>query len=216
MEAYWNTVDDCYFNGTGTLAYFGQAGLAIGLTGTPATTTSGSYITASASAVTSWTQADFISAMSAVKNVNTSRCKWVMSRQVYVAGPLRLATALTGKAAEGILTPQNTYMVPAQQRGEAPNGPKAYLYGEPVYFSQRMSVLTGADVNVVKAYYGDFETGSIIGHRTSIEIAQSMDYAFNKRALATRAFAEWAINICGDGRASSTTCGPIAALQTSS
>jgi len=109
----------------------------------------------------------------------------------------------------------NTYMVPSQQRGEAPAGPRAYLLGEPVYFSQKMSTVTSSDAGVIKAYYGDFITGSIIGHRTQLEIASSTEYAFNKRALATRGFGEFGVNICGDGRATSTQCGPICALSAS-
>ena len=213
MEAYWNTIDDIYFNGTGTSDYFDQAGLAIGLTGTPLSTTSGSYITASNSAVTSWTQSDYLSAMYAVRNLNTSRAKWVMSRQHFIGGPLRLATALSGNKVDNLLTPQNTFMVPSMQRGNSPSSPRAFLYGEPVHLCQRMNTTVASEANKIKAYYGDFVTGSIIGHRTQIEIASSTEYAFNKRALTTRGFAEWAINICGDGRSSASQCGPIAALQ---
>lgn len=222
MEAYWNTVDRCYFNGDGTstvvsgVSYFDQVGLAKGLTGTAGSTTSGSYYTASTNTMLSWTGGDYIAAMGRINNANMGRACWVMSRQAYMAGPLRLATqATTGMAPDTVLNPGNTYMVASQQRGAAPAGPRAYLYGEPVFFSQVMSTAV-ATANTILGYYGDFITGSIIGHRTSLEIASSTEYAFDKRALATRGFAEWAINICGDGRASSTQCGPITAIQTAS
>lgn len=220
MEAYWNLVDDCFFNGDGTSTYIDQVGLKIGLTGggtqNTASTQQGSYWTASSNTVSSWTTADFLAPMSLVKNLNTSRAVWIMSRQVYIQGALRLATAATTGMNPGfILNRDNTFMVPSQQRGEAPNGPRAYLLGEPVYFSQRMSTKTSSDAGVIKAFYGDFTTGTLIGHRTALEIASSSEYAFNKRALATRGFGEFGINICGDGRASATECGPICALSAS-
>lgn len=222
MEAYWNTVDECYFNGNGTstvssgISYFDQIGLAKGLTGTAGSTTSGSYFTASTNTMASWTGADYINAMARPNNFNTGRACWVMSRQAYMAGPLRIATqATTGMMPDTVLSPANTYMIPVQQRGAAPAGPKATLYGVPVFFSQRMSTAT-TTANTILGYYGDFITGSIIGHRTQLEIAQSTEYAFDKRALATRGFAEFAVNICGDGRASATQCGPITAIQTAS
>lgn len=223
MEAYWNTVDECYFNGDGTstvtngISYFDQIGLAKGLTGTAGSTTSGSYFTASTNTMASWVGSDYINAMGRIKNANWGRCCWVMSREAYMAGPLRLATqATTGMMPDTVLSPANTYMVPRNmERGPAAPGPKAYLYGVPVFFSQRMSTAT-TTANTILGYFGDFITGSIIGHRTQLEIAQSTEYAFDKRALATRGFAEFAVNICGDGRASATQCGPITAIQTAS
>lgn len=215
MEAYWNSVDDCLFIGDGSATYFNQIGLSKGLTGTAGSTTSGSYFTASANTMASWTSADYVNAMGRINNANWGRCIWVMSRQSYIAGPLRLATqATTGMTLDVLLGKENTFLLPSQQRGPAPAGPQAMLLGRPVFFSQRMSTAT-TTANTILAYFGDFVTGTIVGHRTQLEIASSEHYAFDKRALATRGFAEFAVNICGDGRATSTQCGPITAVQTS-
>jgi HK97 family phage major capsid protein len=224
MESYFNTVDDCYFLGDGTSTYYDQVGLATGLTGTPGSgissgSSSGSYQAAAATTWATITQGDFIRVMGAIRNANTGRCAWVMSRQAFINTALRIAsTAGTYGTAGGVrpsdvlLTPQNTYLAPQMPQG-ASGQPHASLMGYPVFFCQRLPVATATDT--VFAYFGDFQTGSIIGHRTQLEIASSTEYAFDKRALATRGFAEFAVNICGDGRSTSSQCGPIAGFQTS-
>lgn len=213
MESYWNTVDDCFFLGDGTATYFDQVGLAKGLTGVSGASNTGSYISGTGTSWATVVQSDFTKVMGSIKNANIGRACWVMSRQCYINTALRLATqATTGMVPDTLLSTANTYMIPRQQRGPGTGSPHATLLGEPVFFCQRLPVATATDT--VMGYYGDFITGSIVGHRTQLEVASSTEYAFNKRALATRGWSEFAINICGDGRASSTECGPIAAWQT--
>ncbi len=82
--------------------------------------------------------------------------------------------------------------------------------GFPVVFSQVMPIVTATTGNM--CFFGCFKAASMLGIRKEIAIATSNDYAFNADQMAIRAISRIAVNVHGDGRAS--TYGPITALKT--
>jgi HK97 family phage major capsid protein len=204
LQAYWENLDDCYFLGDASAAKFN-------ITGIKNAIPSGAALTSTSTTIGAAVAGDYLNCIGRVENVNSGRLTWVMSRQMFVQGPLRIAMATSGTSVGDVLTRGNTYLNPQTQNSFG-GQPHAYLFGYPVYFCQRLP--TVGTTGVTHAYFGDFMGGSMIGHRRSLEIVNDNSYAFNKRAVATRGYAEFAVNIHGDMKATASTYGPIVSLST--
>lgn len=194
-EAWQKSIDLSYFIGDGTSTYNGQVGLIGALP-------SGAYVAqASGSTWGAQTMADLENMIGRVENVDSSRLAWVCSRQYYYQVMVRLAMA------QGGVTVQETV---AGMNGGAGNADAMFL-GFPVYFTQVLPTATATSQKCV--YFGDFMGASMVGLRKELQVASSTDRYFDADQFAMRAIARFAINIHGDGRA--TTYGPVTALKTS-
>ena len=91
-----------------------------------------------------------------------------------------------------------------------PGTPMAYFNGWPVWESQTMPTATAASSKCL--YFGDFVGGSMVGLSKDLQIDISKEFGFDKYKTYMRAVTRFAINICGDGRAS--TYGNIVSLAT--
>lgn len=190
LEAYYKRCDQNYFLGDGTSTYNGDAGLAVALP-------SSAYL-AAGSAWSAVTKDAFSNAPGFVENADMSRCVWVMSRQAYYQTVVRLGLALGGNTASNFID---------GSFGKTMGS----ILGTPCYFSQVLPTASPA-TTVPWAYFGDFTGASMLGIRTQLEITPSSEAGFAQNQIWTRGVAEIAVNIHGDGRAS--TYGPIVALKT--
>lgn len=186
--------DQDYFLGDGTATYGGHVGLATGLP-------SGAYLASTSNTWAATTLADVMQLPASVENVNPARCEWRCSRQYFFSVLKRLALAAGGTTAEEMLSKKGLR-----------DGADFMFLGDPGRFVQIMPRATA--VSTSHLYYGDFVGGSMLGIHTELRIKTSSEYAFNTDQEAFRAISRIAVNIHGDGRA--TTVGPIAALKTGS
>jgi len=186
--------DNAYFLGDGTSTYGGQSGLISALP-------SGAYINASGGTWASITLADLDNMPGSVVNVDPTRFAYVSSRQFFHQVAKRLARAAGGVTAEEIVKANGL---------NSGSGPDATFGGYPWYFAQVMPTATAATTK--SCYFGDFMGASMLGIHTDVRIAVDNSLKFDYDQVAFRAVSRIAVNIHGDGRAS--TVGPIAALVT--
>lgn len=188
--------DAAYFVGDGTATYGGQVGLKTGL---PA----GAYLAAGATwAANTLTSATL--APGSVENVHPyMRNSWVMSRQAFYQVFGRLFNAGGGN--------KNIDLAVYSLANPGANGANASINGDPVYFSQALPTTTPSS-GVPWAYYGNFQSATMLGVHTDLRIVSDPSPYFTSDQMAFRAISRFAVNIHGDGRGS--TVGPIAALKT--
>lgn len=202
LEAYWNRIDGDYFNGTGAAASGNQIGLAGYFLG--AYTGSIIYTTSNAWATT--TKDNFESLLGVVTNCNPARFAFVMSRQAFALTAMRLAIAVGGTQPGQFLSAR---YIDGSNMGQ--------LLGYPVYFSASLPTATPssssgtATAASIWCYFGDFQGSTMVGIRDQLEITPSEHAGFVNNQIWTRGVGDVAVNIHGDGRASSA--GPIAALS---
>jgi HK97 family phage major capsid protein len=103
---------------------------------------------------------------------------WVMSRQFYESVPMKLLAAAGGNTIQTI--------------ADGLTGEPRFL-GNPVVFSQVMP--RAAAVSVVVAMFGNFPLGAAMGDRRQLEIAESIEYAFNTDQIALRGIERVGFNI---------------------
>lgn len=184
--------DQDYFLGDGSATYGGHFGLAAALP-------TSAYIAAAGSTFVSATLVNYETMQASVENINPSRCVWRCSRQVFFGSMKPLALAAGGTTAAEVMGAKGVR-----------EGADFMFLGDPGKFVQIMPRATAASTTF--AYYGDFIGASMLGIHTELRVKSSEEYAFNTDQQAFRAISRIAVNIHGDGRA--TTVGPIAALKT--
>lgn len=182
-------IDDHYFNGDGSATYNNHVGLKAGLP-------SGAYLTATAGWA-NYTPGDILKLAGSIQNVGQGQViKYVSSRQFFV------------QVAQ-------TKQIATSQFKDFIGGPvgdsDASFMGYPWYFAQVLPQTTDSTSGSKFVYAGAFAAGSAIGDREDLRINESDDVYFADDAKALRASTRFAINIHGDGRAS--TVGPIACLS---
>ena len=137
--------------------------------------------------------------------VNSNRLKWAGSRQHFYQVCNRLQVA----------TSQFVQLV-----GPAMGGADRSYLDLPYHFAQvnwevpAATVTPQTNSGTYNLFVGDFEGGSKIGIRDTIDIKFSEHYQFAKGLLAWRGTMRYDINIHLSGR-SSETYGPILALKNS-
>jgi HK97 family phage major capsid protein len=181
--------DQIYFLGDGSATYGGFNGLANALP-------SGAYI--SGVAWGSITTANIQNAMGSVQNVKNGNLAFVCSRQFYFQVLARLDKAAS----------QFKELAGANPSFTAGSIAVGNFLGYPVYISQVLPTATGANK---ACYFGDFSGISKIGDRRQLSLDVSREYAFNADLITMRATARLAVNVHGDGRAS--TFGPVVCIQ---
>lgn len=194
QEALQKREDADWTIGDGSATYGNQVGLIGALP-------SSAYINAAGATWASITDANILSLIGSVQNVDLGRCAFLCSRQFYVQVLAKLAQA------KGGVTAQEVYS------GVVVNGIKAnaQYQGFPVVFEQNN--LPVASAGTTKSlYFGDFMGGSMLGVRKSIEVAVSEHSSFSTGGVDVRFSARSCINVHGDGKGS--TYGPIVALVT--
>jgi len=188
--------DTDFILGDGSATYGNQVGLANALP-------TAAYISGAGNSWSALTLNDHLGLIGSVQNVKTSRLAWLASRQYYVQVMCKLALAAGGTRPQDI------------GQGVVVNGIKAdaMFLGFPVVFEENnMAVASGSAVK--STYFGDFVGGSMIGRRTTLEVASSEHFKFDTGFVSFRVRARGCVNICGDGRVPATTYGPIVCLKT--
>lgn len=193
-EAQAITEDNCLFLGDGSATYGGFRGLNIALPGgsTATSAASGAYLTAAA--WSAYTLATFNVGMGSVQNVKNNNCVFVGSRQFYHQVCVRLDKQATQFKDAGASSVAGF------------NGADASFLGFPFIFSQVMP--TASASNVRSCYFGDISSIAMLGDRRDLRIDVSKDRYFDEDVIGIRATARIAVNVYGDGRASSV--GPVA------
>ncbi len=194
QEALQKREDADYTSGSAAAANGNQVGLAAALP-------SGAYIDAAGNSWSAITDANILSLIGSVQNVDLGRCAFLCSRQFYVQVLAKLAQA------KGGVTGQEVYS------GVVVNGIKAnaVYQGFPVVFEQN-NLPTATAVSTKSLYFGDFMGASMLGVRKSLEVAVSEHSSFSTGGVDVRFSTRSCINIHGDGKGS--TYGPVVCLTT--
>lgn len=190
VYSFVNLEDTCGFSGDGSQTYGGIRGLKNKLA-------AGSVVAAASThtSVESLTLADYLKARAAVPNFPGLMPAWYCHKAIYDVSMSALAYNAGGNTASDLS-----------------GGFARTFLGDPVVFVNVMDKTLGADVSVIKTYYGDLRMAATLGDRRQIAVASDTSLYFRTRQTLIQGTSRMDINVHEIGDA--TNAGPIVALKT--